>query len=271
MPDQTPDSSDFASLENDFQGQIGARIIHLRRTTSTMEVARELISNCGNQSELHGTAIFADEQSHGRGRFDRSWDSEPGQDILVSVIVCPRPSIAGRLTTMASLASAMTVDQLISQPSSIKWPNDVLIGRKKICGVIAESVTTGASFVGILGIGLNVNRRIDPSNSPGYEATSIRDLAAPSAEIDRREVAKILLSILNELYDALDRGETIMPEWRARLIGLGSQVSVSIHSDENDEVISGIAEDVDEFGRLLIREQGGSLRAVAAGEVTTRI
>ena len=83
-------------------------------------------------------------------------------------------------------------------------------------------------------------------------------------------MARILLSNLNELYDALDRGETIMPEWRAKLVGLGSPIEVSIPSDQNAETITGIAEDVDEFGRLLIRESDGTLRAVAAGEVTTR-
>ena len=88
--------------------------------------------------------------------------------------------------------------------------------------------------------------------------------------IDRRYVAQVLLRNMNELYDALNRGEAIMPEWREKLIGLGSSVEVTIASTQGGEMIAGIAENVDELGRLLIRESSGTLRAVASGEVTTR-
>ena len=264
------ESSDFTSLEDEFQGGIGKRILHLRNTTSTMDVARELINESNHDADLHGTAIFADEQSMGRGRFDRTWDSEPGKDILVSLILSPRTAIAGRLPIMASLAVAITVDHFSPDVSSIKWPNDVLVHGKKISGVIAESVTANRSFVGIIGIGLNVNRRTDAERSRGYLATSIRAVSESSQDLDRKAVAMVLLANLNELYDALDRGESIMPAWREKLVGLGSPVEVSMPSEKNVEVIAGIAEDVDEFGRLLIREPDGTLRAVAAGEVTTR-
>ena len=266
----TSESSDFTSLEDEIQGRIGKRILHLRNTTSTMDVARELINEPNYDADLHGTTIFADEQSMGRGRFDRTWDSEPGKDILVSLILSPRTAIAGRLPIMASLAVAITVDHFSLDVSSIKWPNDVLVHGKKISGVIAESITTDRSFIGIIGIGLNVNRRTDSEQSRGYLATSIRDVSESSQDLDRKAVAMVLLANLNELYDALDRGESIMPEWREKLVGLGSRVEVSMPSEENVEVIAGVAEDVDEFGGLLIREHDGTLRAVAAGEVTTR-
>ena len=136
--------------------------------------------------------------------------------------------------------------------------------------MIAESITTDRSFIGIIGIGLNVNRRTDSEQSRGYLATSIRDVSESSQDLDRKAVAMVLLANLNELYDALDRGESIMPEWREKLVGLGSRVEVSMPSEESVEIIAGVAEDVDEFGRLLIREPDGILRAVAAGEVTTR-
>ena len=265
------ESFEFTSLANEFQGRIGTRIVHLRNTTSTMDVARDLINEAGDEAHLQGTAIFADEQTMGRGRFNRSWDSEPGQDILLSVVLTPRTAIAGRMTTVASLAAAMTVDHFTSNDSSIKWPNDVLVDGRKICGVIAESLTTGRSFVGIVGIGLNVNRRTDKERTEEYVATSLRDVSEASDDLDRLQVARILLENLNELYDAVDRGETIMPEWRRKLVGLGSPVEVTTPSDDGAEVTSGIAEDVDEFGRLLVRQADGTLRAVAAGEVTTRI
>lgn len=235
-----------------------------------MDVAREKLAGVDDIQELHGVAIVADEQTKGRGRFERTWHSDPGEDILVSVILCPRLSISGQLTVMASLAAALTVDALTSCSSDIKWPNDVIVEGKKICGVIAESLTIGDAFASIVGIGLNVNMLVDPDRPKDYDATSIRQLSGADVIVDRSEVLAALLDEMNELYDALDRGEAIIPEWRAKLVTLGSRVEVMMaNQSDAGEMITGFAEDIDEFGRLLIREDGGVLRAVAAGEVTT--
>ncbi len=265
------ESSEFTTLENEFQGRIGTRVIHLRNTTSTMDVARTLVEETDESETLDGTVIIADQQTSGRGRFGRSWDSSHGEDLLASVILCPRLAITGELTTMAALAAAKTVDELTTRRSVIKWPNDVLVDGNKICGVIAESATTGSSFVGVIGIGLNVNRLEADNVLQEYDATSIREVLRIETVVDRRRVLRVLLANLNELYDALVWGESIMPEWRDRLSVLNSYVEVTMASERNvGEIVSGVAEDVDEFGRLLIREPNGHLRAVAAGEVTMR-
>lgn len=272
MPSNKKEKPSFIGLESKFHGTIGTRIMHLRRTSSTMDDARELVKRAENADELHGTVIIADEQTRGRGRFDRSWDSDPGEDILVSIIVFPRPSISGQMTIMASLGVALAVETLTDSIVEIKWPNDVLVDGKKICGVIAEGSMVADTFAGILGIGLNVNMRTTENDGMDYQATSIRELAGSDGAIDRVAVLSVLLEKLNEVYDALDRGESIMPEWRGRLTMLGSKVSVSMAIKQGgDEMVSGVAEDVDEFGRLLIRESSGTLRAVASGEVTTRV
>ena len=272
MPSNEKEKPSFIGLEAKFQGTMGTRIVHLRRTSSTMDDARELVKRAENADELHGTVIIADEQTQGRGRFDRSWDSDPGEDILVSIIISPRPSISGQMTMMASLGVALAIETLTDSIVEIKWPNDVLVDGKKICGVIAEGSMMADTFAGILGIGLNVNMRTTENDDRDYQATSIRELAGSDGAIDRVTVLSILLGKLNEVYDALDRGESIMPEWRGRLTMLGSKVSVSMAIKQGvDEMVSGVAEDVDEFGRLLIRESSGTLRAVASGEVTTRV
>ena len=151
MLDNTTGMPSFDSLETQFRGRIGRNIIHIRKTSSTMEDARELVKLAEEIGELHGTVIIADQQTRGRGRFGRSWDSKPGKDILLSLIVCPRPSIAPQLTIMASLAVALTVEALTDSTTTIKWPNDVLVDGKKICGVIAEGSMIGENFAGILG------------------------------------------------------------------------------------------------------------------------
>ena len=272
MPSNHKGKPSFIGLESKFRGSIGTKIVHLRRTSSTMDDARELVKRAENADELHGTVIIAHEQTRGRGRFNRSWDSEPGEDILVSIIVCPRPSISGQMTIMASLGVALAVETLTGLIVEIKWPNDVLVDGKKICGVIAEGSMVADTFAGILGVGLNVNMRTTAYDGRNYQATSIRDLSGSDGAIDRVAVLSVLLEKLNEVYDAVDRGESIMPEWRGRLKMLGSEISVSMGTKNSvGDVVSGVAEDVDEFGRLLIRESSGTLRAVASGEVTTRV
>ena len=119
---------------------------------------------------------------------------------------------------MASLAAALTVDEIASTSSAIKWPNDVLVNGKKICGVIAESVTTGSEFAGVIGIGLNVNQLPSEDRDRGYVATSIRELIGNLATVNRRRVLVVLLRNLNELYDALERGESITARM-ARKVG----------------------------------------------------
>ena len=177
----------------------------------------------------------------GRGRFERTWDSEPGEDILVSIIVSPRPSTSGQMTIMASLGVALAVETLTGLIVEIKWPNDVLVDGKKICGVIAEGSMVADTFAGILGVGLNVNMRTTAYDGRDYQATSIRELVGSDGAIDRVAVLSVLLEKLNEVYDAVDRGESIMPEWRGRLTMLGSNVSVSMAIEQGvNEVVSGV-------------------------------
>ena len=210
-----------------------------------MDVSRQLIESASEVQALDGTVVVADEQSRGRGRFGRTWDSQCCDNVLASVILCPRLSMTGQITTMGSLACAMTVDALTLARSEIKWPNDVLVHGKKVSGVIAESVITGDAFAGVLGIGLNVNSVVDTDEARAYKAISIRQVADRAKRFRRANVMVVLLGYLNELYESLDRGESIIPEWRDRLITLGTEVRVAMAADNaSGEVLFGIAEDV---------------------------
>ena len=273
MLDQVVRNSGFEGLESYFDGGIGGNILHLADIGSTMDTAREIIETSSDIQTLHGNVIIADKQNRGRGRFGRAWFSETGQDILMSTILCPRLAVTGQLTIMASLAAAMTVDDFTEVTSAIKWPNDVLVGGSKICGVIAESSIIGNSFLGILGIGLNVNTLPSADEQKDYSATSIRELVPSKNTVDRIDVLKTMLIYLNDLYDALERGETIVPEWRDKLETLGREIEVTMVNQAVSsvgETFRGVAEDVDDFGRLLIREPNGTIRSVATGEVTVR-
>ena len=135
--------TEFESLAGPFSGPcrtVGSEIHHFTTVTSTMDVAWDL----ANKGAVDGTVVVADHQSAGRGRFDRTWVSDRGRDILCSVVLRPRVSLAGELLMLAALA-VVDVAQSFEIDAGIKWPNDVQVKGKKLAGVIAESVTGPAT------------------------------------------------------------------------------------------------------------------------------
>lgn len=263
---------------------VGSVIHHFEAVTSTMDVAWEQ----ANKGAVDGTVIVADHQSQGRGRFDRSWVSEPGKDILCSVVLRPRVSLAGELLMLAALA-VVDVAKSFGIDAGIKWPNDVQVAGKKLAGVIAESVSGPVAHepeqsndpgpdheppdqnatehvVAVIGIGLNVN-----FNLTGYEGT-MPDPTSISAElggqVDRVVVLKRLLRSLDGHYSELSAGDTIVPAWRAKLTTLGKMVTITSGSPGGSTKMHGLAHDVDSIGRLIVRDADGRNWPVSAGEVT---
>ena len=243
-------------------------VIRLESTTSTMDVAVDLLRHEGT-AVAHGTAILADSQTHGRGRHGRRWHSVRSGDLLVSYVLSPRSAIVGTMPILAGLAAAEAVDALTGVESQIKWPNDVLVGGKKVCGVIAESVSQGRETAVVLGIGMNL----------AFEPTETLDIRVPAdnlsriadRRISRDEAFRELTARVEVLYEAVDSGGSIIEEWKQRLSTIGHPVaveSVKTRAGTDGDAVRGIAVDVDELGRLLIRTEGGHLEAVAAGEVT---
>ncbi len=261
--------SNIANVSSGFRGKIGSNIIHLPETDSTMDDARSIMRTAPSDESVRGTVVIADAQRSGRGRFGRKWVSGKGEDILMSILLTPRPTLLGQLTMMGALACSMTVDVSAVTSSKIKWPNDVLVDGMKISGVIAEAATVRERQVAVLGIGLNVNLASARSAATGINATSIRSLRGQKHRVQRASVLSLLLTHLNELYDALKKGESIFPEWKSRLKTLGEEVNIAMPSaSQGTEYLSGVAEDVDEFGRLLVKDANGRIHAVSAGEVS---
>ena len=217
-----------------------------------------------------GLVVLAEEQSAGRGRYGRRWLSAPGRDVLMSVLLRPDERIAGELLMMAALAGSRTVDTLTSVHSTIKWPNDVRVEGRKVCGVLAESESGPDGIIAVVGIGLNVNS--DESEWPADVApwaTSLRLIAG--REIPREEAVRVLLGELDAMYSRLRRGGSVRDEWAMRLDTIGSEVEVTWHSEAGGHRVRGRAEGVDAGGRLLVRDATGRMRPVAAGEVTLQV
>jgi BirA family biotin operon repressor/biotin-[acetyl-CoA-carboxylase] ligase len=213
-----------------------------------------------------GALVIADEQTAGRGRHGRVWQAAPGSALLMSIVL--RPAIPAemlpRTTLMAAVAVAEALAALGTQPG-IKWPNDVLIGGRKVAGILAEATWEGDRLAAVvLGIGVNVRRDALPEEmATAFGATTLQDaLARPVARGD----------VLAALVAGLDRWRgqlgdpALLAAWRDYSITLGRAVTVTAGAT----VLRGVAEDIDASGALLLRQEGGRLQRLLAGEVTLR-
>jgi BirA family biotin operon repressor/biotin-[acetyl-CoA-carboxylase] ligase len=219
------------------------------------------------------TVLVAEHQDAGRGRLARSWVSPPGSGLTVSVLFRPtgvHPSRFGWLPLLTGLAALDAVRSVAGVPAGLKWPNDLLVGDpdgapgpRKAAGILAEVADPTRPAV-VVGIGINVDGA--PSDQPG--AVSLTEAAG--RPVDRTEVLVALLTRLAEREAAwrAGRGDAdatrLRADYRAGCASLGSPVRVELPGGTS---LSGIAEDVDADGRLLLLDSAGHRRAVAAGDV----
>ena len=202
---------------------IGRRILLFDALASTNDYAASL----ANDSDAAGTVIRARSQTAGRGTFGRSWNSPTDAGVWLSVILDPpthlrRPAI---LTAWATVGVAEAIRPLISRQPRIKWPNDVLIGRKKVCGILIEQ---GART--IVGIGLNVNQSANDFAAAGLPAaTSLALICGKQFDVDA--VATALIASLDHEYELLLHGEltTLEACWKWRVGLLGRIVEIERH------------------------------------------
>lgn len=244
---------------------MGRRIDYLASTRSTMDDARRAAA----EGAPDGTLIVADEQSAGRGRFERTWVSPPGVNLYLSLLLRPSSEVASQLSMMAPLALARALRRVAGGrggPVTIKWPNDVRMGGRKIGGILIESslAQDDADGFSIVGIGVNVN--FDPAAHAEIRDTATALLGELGRPVPRLQLLAALMEEAEELYLALGEGRSVREEWASMLDTLGQHVSVTW----GDAVYEGVAEGVDDGGGLLLRLSDGELVSLSAGEVMLR-
>ncbi len=248
-----------ASISNDLGTRfIGQRVIYHPRLASTMEVAKRE----ARLGAAEGTAIIAGEQTGGRGRMGRVWLSPQG-NISLSIILYPDLAHLPSLIMLASLAMVHAIEAVSGLKAQISWPNDVLIGGKKVCGILVESnVQGGVVAYAVIGIGMNVNLRAADFPEISSTATSLSE--GVGGEVSLVGMIRQLLVDIERLYLDLQAGGSVYQEWRDSLVTLGRKVMASSGSISYE----GIAESVDKDGGLLLRRSDGSLIKVIAADVT---
>ena len=228
----------------------GWDVRHVAETGSTNAdlIDQVVAGEAGNR-----TVLATDHQTAGRGRLDRRWDAPPGANLLVSMVVAPIPSVAADVTHRIGLAAVAAVrrfvDPDVAAAVGLKWPNDVLIGERKLAGILAQRVP-GRDAV-VVGMGLNVGWAPDGAVALGAHASDPG--IAP---------AHVLSAVLEEL-DALPTD--IAALYRDTLVTLGRTVRIELPGDA--EVLDARAVDVDDVGRLVVLDADGVRRELDVGDV----
>ena len=243
----------------------GGRTVYFDATDSTNIQARRL----AEAHAPHGTLVVSDRQDGGKGRRGRSWASPSGVGIWMSLIL--RPEIAPSSASMLTLAAALAVREGIQEETGlsplIKWPNDLVLNGKKICGILTEMSTELMEIQYVItGIGINVNQREFPSEIRDT-ATSLIQEAGRSFR--RSSLIAAILKAFEKDYAAfLKTGDLslLLEEYNACLVNRGKEVCILDPSGE----YRAVAEGIDESGSLLVTLPDGTRREIISGEVSVR-
>lgn len=246
--------------------EIGKERIFLETVDSTNSYAFFLAEN----GYPHGTVVVADAQTKGKGRHGRTWHSPRGKNIYMSIILRnTRKGLVSLLPLLAAIAVAEAIDEKAFVPIKVKWPNDLMVsddnGFKKVGGILSEARFSGGhpEFF-ILGIGINVNSlRNDLSPEIANSATSLR--IESGRDFDRNELLENILGSIDRWYGLLLKGEKseILKRWRALSLTLGKEVKAIT----GEKTIKGIAVDIDEEGRLLLRLPSGEIERISSADL----
>ncbi len=238
---------------------------HYETIDSTNEAAK-IWARDGSTPAPHGAVFSADSQTRGRGRHGREWVSPPDKGVYLSVVWRPQIEAhqVGRLTIVAALGAARALERIAAKHIETKWPNDLLLNRRKIGGLLceAELKKDSVEFV-IAGIGLNANfEKEDFPERPVFPATSLLLETGKSWSVEALREACI--TALHEEYSRYEAGhwQTQRAEFIARCAIIGEAVTIS----SGDQEYSGVAVGVDEDGILLV-QTASETRRVVSGDV----
>lgn len=252
-----------------FSGRFRNRIFYFRELESTMDQAKKLVK----KEAPHLSAVIAEYQTLGRGRLARQWFSQKG-GLWFTIILRPEipPPFAYIYNFAASLCFAGTLKEMFDLKVSVKWPNDLLIGEKKLAGFLSEMATRGdmVEYINI-GIGININNEPEKMEP---RAISLKNVLGK--QVARKAVLETFLEnfetlIHRELDPFLKRSGTSRPQdacrrvidkWKKQTATIGSRVRVETLND----VYEGLAVDVDETGALIIKDSRGDMRTIIYGD-----
>lgn len=244
---------------------VGKNLYYYEDTDSTNADAMRL----GEEGAEHGTLVVANHQNKGRGRRGRVWQSPIGTTISMSFLVKPEiaPGKASMLTLVMALAVAKGIEEACDLSTAIKWPNDILVNGKKVCGILTEMKAEMDYIHGvIIGVGINVNVESFPEELQSM-ATSL--ILEKGRKVSRAEVIERVAENFEEYYEKFMETEDLSllrDLYEERLISKGKAVKVLDPQGE----YTGISKGITDTGELVVETQDGKEQQVYAGEVSVR-
>ena len=247
--------------------------IHTKWAGKTVHFARETdstnlwIKRLAKEGASEGTLALAEFQSAGRGRLGRSWEVPEGTSVMMSILLRPKfePQYAPTLTLVMGMAVAKAVKS-IGFDVSIKWPNDVVVSHKKICGILTEmGVRDGKIDYAVIGVGINVNIKEFPEEMAD-KATSL--YLESGKEFDRSQIPGLVMEAFEEYYEKFAATcdlSGLKEEYESILANYNQPVRVLAK-----EPYEGVARGITDGGELLVEKNDGTIVAVSAGEVSVR-
>ena len=247
--------------------------IHTKWAGKTVHFARETdstnlwIKRLAKEGASEGTLALAEFQSAGRGRLGRSWEVPEGTSVMMSILLRPQfePQYAPTLTLVMGMAVAKAVKSL-GFDVSIKWPNDVVVSHKKICGILTEmGVRDGKIDYAVIGVGINVNIKEFPEEMAD-KATSL--YLESGKEFDRSQIPGLVMEAFEEYYEKFAATcdlSGLKEEYESILANYNQPVRVLAK-----EPYEGVARGITDGGELLVEKTDGMIVAVSAGEVSVR-
>ena len=247
--------------------------IHTKWAGKTVHFARETdstnlwIKRLAKEGAPEGTLALAEFQSAGRGRLGRSWEVPEGTSVMMSILLRPKfePQYAPMLTLVMGMAVAKAVKKL-GFDVSIKWPNDVVVSHKKICGILTEmGVRDGKIDYAVIGVGINVNIKEFPEEMAD-KATSL--YLESGKEFDRSQIPGLVMEAFEEYYEKFAATcdlSGLKEEYESILANYDQPVRVLAK-----EPYEGVARGITDGGELLVEKTDGTIVAVSAGEVSVR-
>lgn len=263
-----PEELDLISLNEIMKTQIMGKSIELHQVIdSTNNRARELALEGADE----GTLIIAKTQLEGRGRLSRSWISPRGKGIWMSLILKPdlSPDQAPHITAIAAVAIRKALNRATGLDIGIKWPNDIIIDGKKVCGILTEMhADIDRIYYVVVGIGINVNMtQEDLPVELSSTATSLR--IALGRNLDRRQLIALIMEEIEEIYYTYLENRDFK-----QILDLCRQYSVTLNRPVKvigrDTSFEGFAVDFDEDGSLLVKKEDGNIIKVMSGDVSVR-
>lgn len=240
-------------------------VVHEHQMDSTNSKAKEM----ARLGAPHGSLAVCDDQTAGRGRMDRRWETPAGEALTQSMVLRPklRPEQAQLITLAAAVAAAEAIEDVCPElKAGIKWPNDGIVGGKKCVGVLCEMALDGNGLAFVIpGVGINVNQTAFPEELSD-KATSMR--LECGHEVDRWAVLRAYLKRMEEAVDAVEKDglDGILEKYLSRSVTIGQDVRVIGAQEEYVARAHGI----DETGALLVTDENGNERRVLCGDVSVR-